>query len=275
MKDLRLVLCDIDGTLIVTGQPLSARTKDVLNRLHEHGVLVGIASGRSVDQQLIHQADQWNLGWQFDVIIGMNGGELWDGLCQKRSDYFKLKQEWIKEIIELMAPFNLNPFMYYHDVMLCLREDDDVKKSSRRNQTRARYVKEISEFWSEDNAKIMFRMKEEQMPEVEAYTAAHPSPHYHAFKTQTNLIEFCDRRINKSVSMLAFCQRHNLPIESVMAFGDMSNDRELLKEAGWGVCLLNGSDDTKACADEITEKTCADDGFADYVEKHILLPRGW
>ena len=57
MKDLRLVLCDIDGTLIVTGQPLSARTKDVLNRLHEHGVLVGIASGRSVDQQLIHQAD--------------------------------------------------------------------------------------------------------------------------------------------------------------------------------------------------------------------------
>ena len=113
------------------------------------------------------------------------------------------------------------------------------------------------------------------MPEVEAYVASHPSPDYHAFKTQANLIEFCDRRINKSVSMLAFCQRHNLPIESVMAFGDMSNDRELLKEAGWGVCLLNGSDDTKACADEITEKTCADDGFADYVEKHILLPRGW
>ena len=275
MKDLRLVLCDIDGTLIVTGQPLSARTKDVLNRLHEHGVLVGIASGRSVDQQLIHQADQWNLGWQFDVVIGMNGGELWDGLCQKRSDYYKLKKEWIQEIIELMSPFNLNPFMYYHDVMLCLREDEDIMKSSLRNQLKVQYVKDISEFWSEENAKIMFRMKEEQMPEVEAYTAAHSSPDYHAFKTQSNLIEFCDRRINKSVSMLAFCQRHNLPIESVMAFGDMSNDRELLKEAGWGVCLLNGSDDTKACADEITEKTCADDGFADYVEKHILLPRGW
>ncbi|MBR5290089.1 MAG: HAD family phosphatase [Erysipelotrichaceae bacterium] len=275
MKDVRLVLCDIDGTLIVTGQPLSARAKDVLNRLHEHGVLVGIASGRSVDQQLIHQADQWNLGWQFDVVIGMNGGELWDGLSQKRSDYFKLKKEWIKEIVELMAPFDLNPFMYYHDVMLCLREDEAIKRSSFRNQIKAQYVKDVSEFWAEDNAKIMFRMKEEQMPEVEAYVASHPSPDYHAFKTQVNLIEFCDRRINKSVSMLAFCKEHDLPIESVMAFGDMSNDRELLKEAGWGVCLLNGSDDTKACADEITEKSCEEDGFADYVEKHILIPRGW
>lgn len=275
MENLRLVLCDIDGTLVTTGEPLSEKAKDVIERLHAHGVLFGIASGRSVDQQLIKQAGQWNFDWQFDVVIGMNGGELWDGLQNKRSDHFKLKKEWIKEIVELMEPFHLNPFMYYHDVMLCLREDDASVKSSRRNRTHLQVAKTMEEFWGEDNAKIMFRMKEELMPEVEAYLEKHPSEHYHAFKTQTTLIEFTDRRINKSVAVKAFCEENGIDLSEVMAFGDMSNDKEMLACAGWGVCLLNGSDDTKACANEITEKTCDEDGFADYVEKHILAPRGW
>lgn len=275
MKELRLVLCDIDGTLAVTGQPLSDKTREVLNRLHDHGVLIGIASGRSVPQQLKYQAKRWNLDWEFDVLIGMNGCEVWDERKQSFSNHYLLKREWIKEIIELMEPFDLNPFMYYHDVMLCLREDESMKRSSQRNETRIKMAESMSEYYSEENGKIMFRMKEEQMPEVEAYVAEHASPHYHAFKTQVNLIEFADRRISKAIAMNAYCKENGISIDQVMAFGDMSNDKEMLKEAGWGVCLLNGSEDSKACADVITEKTCADDGFADYVEKHILIPRGW
>ena len=275
MDNLRLVLCDIDGTLAVTGQPLSEKTRDVLNRLHDHGILVGIASGRSVPQQLKYQAKRWNLGWEFDVLIGMNGCEVWDERKQEFSNHYLLKKEWIKEILDLMEPFDLNPFMYYHDVMLCLREDEAIMKSSKRNETKAQLAKDCTEFYSEENGKIMFRMKKEQMPEVEAYTQKHASPYYHAFKTQEDLIEFADRRISKAVAMNAYCKENQISIHQVMAFGDMSNDKEMLKEAGWGVCLLNGSDDTKACADAITEKNCADDGFADYVEKHILIPRGW
>lgn len=275
MKDIRLILCDIDGTLAVTGQPLSDRTRDVLNRLHDHGIMIGIASGRSVPQQLKYVAKRWNLDWEFDLLIGMNGCEMWDEHKQAFSNHMLLKKEWIKEIIDLMEPFDLNPFMYYHDVMLCLREDEAILKSSQRNEVKVQMAKDLSEFYAEENGKIMFRMKPEQMPEIEAYVEQHASPYYHGFKTQRNLIEFADRRISKAVAMLSYCKENNLSIDQVMAFGDMSNDKEMLKEAGWGVCLLNGADDTKACADEITEKTCADDGFADYVEKNILLPRGW
>lgn len=30
-----------------------------------------------------------------------------------------------------------------------------------------------------------------------------------------------------------------------MAFGDTSNDNDMLKVAGCGVCMINGTDDTK------------------------------
>jgi hydroxymethylpyrimidine pyrophosphatase-like HAD family hydrolase len=39
--------------------------------------------------------------------------------------------------------------------------------------------------------------------------------------------------------------------------------------------MKNGSDDTKAIADAITEKTCDEDGWADYIEKNVLIPNGW
>ena len=58
--------------------------------------------------------------------------------------------------------------------------------------------------------------------------------------------------------------------EQIVAFGDTTNDNSMLEQAGWGVCLLNGSNDTKAIADEITKHTCSEDGFANYVEEYIL-----
>ena len=60
-----------------------------------------------------------------------------------------------------------------------------------------------------------------------------------------------------------------------MAFGDTTNDNEMLKMAGWSVCLKQGSDDTKACADVITDYTNDEDGFGRYILDHVYPAMGW
>lgn len=275
MQDVRLVVCDIDSTLVTTDRELTPKTKEVIDRLHAHGVFFGIASGRSIDQQLIKQAKAWGFDYEFEVLIGMNGSELWDGIHQKRYDYFKLKREWIKEIIELMEPFNLNPFLYFHDKMLCLRKDDSSERSSRKNRTDLLIAKDISELYAEENAKIMFRTKEEQMPDIERYVEVHPSEKFKAIKTQTTMIEFVDQRVSKDVALKNFCAMNAIDLSQVAAFGDMSNDNEMIECSGWGVCMINGSDETKALADDITAFSNDEDGFALYMEEHYLKPRGW
>ena len=55
-----------------------------------------------------------------------------------------------------------------------------------------------------------------------------------------------------------------------MSFGDMSNDNELLRTAGWGVCMKNGSSDAKASANDITEYTNNENGFAQYIASNVL-----
>ena len=46
----KLVVCDIDSTLIVKYQPLSDRAKAVINELKRRGIYFGIASGRTLEE---------------------------------------------------------------------------------------------------------------------------------------------------------------------------------------------------------------------------------
>jgi len=60
----------------------------------------------------------------------------------------------------------------------------------------------------------------------------------------------------------------------VIAFGDNENDNPLLQISGWGVCLANGSDGTKAIADAVTEYGCLEGGAGHYLVDHYLKPKG-
>ena len=59
-------------------------------------------------------------------------------------------------------------------------------------------------------------------------------------------------------------------MKDVVAFGDMSNDNPMLLAAGTGVCLKNGAQDTKDCADYITDYTNNEDGLAKFINKYIF-----
>ena len=269
-KDIKLVICDIDGSLVTSDHRLTERAKSTIDRLHDRGIYFGIASGRSIEQHLSKQAKNWGFDYDFEILIGLNGAELWDDINQKHNEYYKLKSEWLKEIIEMMEPFELNPFIYRDQMSLYYKVDPSVIASAKRNKTKYKIVEDVAELYEKETAKILFRMSEEMMEKVEPYVMAHPSPYYRAFKTQTTVLEFADIRVNKAVPLKVFCDRNGINLAQVVAFGDMSNDNELLETSGLGVCLLNGDKQTKAIADVVTDKTNDEDGFAHFMEKYFL-----
>ena len=56
------------------------------------------------------------------------------------------------------------------------------------------------------------------------------------------------RGVDKALGMLKVCEYYGLPMSETIAFGDSSNDIEMLDAAGISVCMGNGSDDAKAVA---------------------------
>jgi len=266
---IRVVLCDVDGTLYDWDRILSERTIRVINELHERGYGFGIASGRPYEE-IVHYAKEWGFPFQFDVLIGINGAELYTLQENVLHTYYSLSTDTLKKTIEVMKQFDCNPFMYWHKKLLCVKVDDMIHKSSKTSRREIVQAKDISELYAEENAKIMFRMSEEETKRAEAWLAEHPDPDYAAFKTQSTLIEFMDPRISKGFAIRQMKETGYCEPDEILAFGDTTNDNPMLEEAGWGVCLINGSDDTKAVADDITRFDCRHDGFADYIETHLF-----
>jgi len=269
---VKLVIADIDGTLVDYGKDMLPLTRQALIDLHHKGVLLGIASGRPVGDQLKANAKRWGLDFQFDVIIGMNGGQLLDVQKDKYEEFYKIKGEIIHEIIDMMRPLDLNPFVYKSGYMLSGRLDEDMKASSVRNHEPAYPAKEEAELWEEDNAKLLFRLPAdpEEVKRIVAFAAAHPKPYYQSFLSGPKMLEFQDPRVNKGVALKEYCQVNGIELSEVIAIGDATNDNEMLEVSGLGVCLKSGREDTLAIADVITEYGVEEDGAGHYLYEYVL-----
>ena len=86
---IRLIVCDVDGTLYDWDRILSPRTIRVINELHERGYGFSIASGRPYEE-IVEYADRWGFPFQFDVLIGLNGAELFSLKQNRLHEYYKL-----------------------------------------------------------------------------------------------------------------------------------------------------------------------------------------
>ena len=137
IEKVTAVIADVDGTLNVKGTTPMPRTLDALERLHERGVLFGTASGRPLDHRALDKAHDWGLSFEFDLAIGMNGGDLWDRFHEGIEHIMLLKKEYIAEICEFMWPLDCNVIVYEnaYDHVLVKRFDEMQLASMERNSS--------------------------------------------------------------------------------------------------------------------------------------------
>ena len=274
-KKIKALAADIDMTLVTKGGKLMPLTKKALETLHEQGVMLGLASGRPVDWRMKANAQKWDLDFDFDFLIGMNGGELWDSRHDGIADFNIMSKETIRDICTMIKPLVddgtiYNGRVYEGDSMCCLHIDEFMIASSERNDTPMIDAHDdLYRLAENDNFKMMFFYKwPEDNKKVYDYLNAHADPRWQCFDTVRGSLEICDPHINKGTALTAFGERNNIDIEDVIAFGDMDNDNEMLEAAGWGVALLNGGEKTKSIADEVTEYDVLNDGVGHYLYDH-------
>ena len=275
IRKLTVLASDIDGTLTVKGGNIMPLTRKYINELHDAGVLFGPASGRPIDDNILNRAKQWKLDFDFDFAIGMNGGELYDGRTGELHKYYLLPKEKIRKILTFLKPFDCNAIVYkdaYREVR-CLRMDDFMRDSERRNHSHV-IVGDIDTLSEYDTGKIEVQFRDSQRDGILQAIRENQDPAWTYVQTYHQnghcTFEFQDPRVNKGVALRALCEKYSIPMEEVMAFGDQENDIGLLKTAGWGVCLSNGADASKAVAQAVTEHDVTHDGVGHYLEDHVI-----
>lgn len=82
-------------------------------------------------------------------------------------------------------------------------------------------------------------------------------PELTASTSVSNNVEINSARAGKGKALLALAELLGIPREDTVAFGDGTNDCEMLRMAGWGVAMANADPAVKALADEITDSNNA------------------
>jgi hydroxymethylpyrimidine pyrophosphatase-like HAD family hydrolase len=209
----------------------------------------------------------------------MNGGMLWDRFHGNVWNMDLMSMDTMKEILYFMKPIvdeyevSVNVEGGGNHAAMNIK-GELFASMKRRGWKFDDFTGDIEGFCSKPCYKILFRTT----PDVEKLIREKFTPVYgdrfQIISTFPGTVEVMDKNVTKGTGLAKIAAANNISMDEIIAFGDNENDNPLLTAAGWGVCLANGSDGTKAIADDVTEQDCFAGGAGIYLIEKYLKPNG-
>lgn len=270
MNPVTLIAVDLDGTLLDSDKNVSPRTRDVINTLKQYGILFGIVSGRPVESGIV-LCRKWGIEESISYIAGMNGGALYDMRTKQKESYAHLDGKLILQILEY---YKSMPDLHVEVMVGNTRYvawSTEATLANAEQFGENEVIVDLDEFLNTHIVdKLILRSRPEQQPEVAAIAKTIPLKSVVGFSTSDVLFEFVDPKINKGYGLDRLCEHFGVKHENTVAFGDESNDIEMLEKAGVGVAMGNATSVVKSIADVVIPWTNDEDGLARYIEEYIL-----
>ena len=264
MGNIKLIIMDMDGTLLNSEKIVDSYTKNLLEKLCADGYRLGIASGRPITglKKTVHALGIEDI---VSFMTGSNGAELYDARDGQEKCFYQLEPAVIDEITTLYKPFGLNPYVYQGEDCYAYRSDSTIERAARNNHLGI-VLCNLKEEIKTPQSKLVLSTPPEKMKHVESFYEEHKSDKYRAFKSQADMFEFVHPELSKVYGIKYYCGKYGYDISEAAAFGDTTNDIEMLKECGTGVCMCNGTEDAKQAADIVTKYSNDESGLARELE---------
>ena len=258
---IRLIAFDLDGTMLDDNKELTAENFSALKEAAKRGVLLVPATGR------IYPAIPdflKNLSFIRYYIL-TNGAYVYDRLEDKVIHRGEISSELSLRCIRYMDSL---PVIYdcYQDSKGYMTESmynaaekffpdqphmlEMVKRLRKPVPDLYEYLKSNGE--GVQKLQMFFTEKDMELREKQLETFSDTFPELVATSSVKNNIEINSINAGKGKALNVLAQRLGINIEDTAAFGDGTNDIEMLKAAGCGVAMENASDQVKAAADIIT-----------------------
>lgn len=271
-QEYMLIALDMDGTLLNSGQEITPRACRVIAEILRQGKQVVFSTGRCIGEMEAYLDAFPSMRY----LVCENGACVYD--LQKKEHIARrplLPGQTLKviECVEgedILTSFFMGnrPFMdsaYMQRLgEFGLGEFDRVFRRSvvRVDNLFSFYrekpleVEKINLFFKDDGSRRRTLEKISRLPLSLASSLA-------------GNLEINAWEANKGEGLKLLCSHLKIPMESVIAIGDNSNDVEMLGAAGFPVAMGNAVPRIKALAKEITED-CDHDGAAIIMEKYML-----
>ena len=262
---IRLLLADVDGTLVTEDKILTERAKAAVAKLGEAGILFAITSGRP-PRGMAMLVEPLRLT---TPIAAFNGGLF------ARPDLTVISQkviptELVEPVVALLSAAGLDVWLYRGAEWLV--RDPKAAHVDREAWTVQFPPTVVASFdgITTDIAKIVGVSDDHDLVEkTEADSQKQFGDRVSAHRSQPYYLDVTNPEANKGAVVDYLCDTYSMPHEAVATIGDGVNDVLMFKNSGLSIAMGNADDGVKREADRVTA-SYEDEGFAKAVEEFIL-----
>jgi len=248
---IKAIITDLDRTLLHTDKSVSEHTIAVLQKCHDHGILIMAASARPLRDIL-----PYNDLIGFDAITATNGAVV------------SLPQN----LLEIGIPCEsgekiLSAILQYPDVFLSIETNKGLY-SNRDIPVWEPVIWDKFPIVPEDIILYKILASSQQKPLYEGIKTVLTDDVYHTI-ANNDLIQIMSNEATKWNGIKQLLSHFGVSPSEAVYFGDDNDDIESIKNCGLGVAVSNAIPSVLDAADHITESN-DQDGVAKCLEKIIL-----
>jgi len=265
----RLIVTDIDGTLIDHHYQIPPQNIAALDRFRHAGGLVTVGTGRIADS-----ARPYALQVQANApAIIYNGGQIYDFASSQIIAEELLPARTLRILIHLLeSEFrDLDPILYLKGEPLIREETGPLTTSRLKENLSYRAVGPLSLLATAPISKSMVIAEPDDLARIETALRLHLSAEQVAMvRSERNYLEVLPPGVSKGTALLRLVSHLGLSLDQVIAVGDNLNDIEMVRTAGLGIAVANAHPLLKEVANFISPFTNAQAAVADVVERFLL-----
>jgi len=259
----RLAAIDLDGTLLGPDKTISPENIAAVDRLHQSGVTVIIASGRRHQNSVRFQRQLRLSG----PIIACQGGLIRDGESGNVIEAHFLPQSVTRQIIGEAEKRDIQVIYYHLDhLYVAERNNQWVHLYEARVGERAEILPNLEQLDGRRALKLVWYGDPEILNKIRPEMSAHYGEKVDILSTERENLEFMPRGISKATALAKVAAELCVRPDQVLAFGDGENDVQMLAWAGMGVAMSHGSQAAINAAKRVSPKGPPETAFARAVD---------
>lgn len=259
---IKLVVTDLDDTLLRRDKTISDYTVRVFERLRERGILIAFATARP------HRSTyQFSAFVPVDAVICCNGASAWIGDTLLGS--FGIAPTETQRILAALSADYPTLHLY-----------TEIGDRYYANGNQSAFISGVDNYTQTDFVdlppiyadKIGIILEDSRSPDIfEKYLSdgLYMQIGTLLYGGEGKIINILNRQASKKNCIFSLAEHYGIDLSQVAAFGDDYNDVEMLKSVGYGVAVANAVEECKHAA-AFHCGDCDSDGVAQWLERELL-----
>jgi hypothetical protein len=266
---IRLLISDIDGTLVTPDKVVSPAAVAAVRRLDAAGIGFSIVSARP-PRGMRSVADVLKVRLPFAAF---NGGSLVEPDLRLISA-LRLAPEAARLALTLLAARGVETWVFADESWRLLDPcGAEVSRERRTVGFDPTVVADFEDVIARIDKIVGVSDDHDRLALVEAEMQERLGDRAIARRSQAYYLDVTPPGADKGEAVRAICERAGVPLANTAVIGDMANDMAMFRVAGLSIAMGQAPDDVRAAAQLTTAANTAD-GFAKAVDRFILPAAG-